>query len=375
MRTSASGRSQWVVPSQATHSDRNTASGRLSHVCAAGSRTPASQPRSPPSTLAAAVAGYGVPAVARLKTTAGATHHEGDDREDANTRRTVSGRASDEERNEQEGLRTRQDGQRRAAPPSRARGRARGRGARRPPAAPRARPPCRRARPRRSARPGRARRRRRARRSAARPRRRAARRVTSAAAESRRMPRILAIASEAQDDGGARAEQERPQRRGRAGHRHARVVGEAGALGEVAREVQMDPRVVQRKPGSARRSAARARRRARAGAGSRRRRARQRATGRAPPSSSPRPGTRGADGAARRLRADEGVARVARPGCGRAAARRDSGRTGSRSRRARAAARSPGSSGRRTRRVARPPTGRSIVVPGDRRHRRRPRGA
>ena len=53
------------------------------------------------------------------------------------------------------------------------------------------------------------------------------------------------------DDQGARREQQGPQRRGRPGDRRAGIEREARALGEVAREVQVDPRVIQRKPGSA----------------------------------------------------------------------------------------------------------------------------
>jgi hypothetical protein len=43
------------------------------------------------------------------------------------------------------------------------------------------------------------------------------------------------------------AERERPERRRRARHGHTRVVGEAATLGQVAGELEMDPRVVQRK--------------------------------------------------------------------------------------------------------------------------------
>ena len=42
------------------------------------------------------------------------------------------------------------------------------------------------------------------------------------------------------------AEREGPERRGRARHRHARVVGEAAPLGQIARELHVDPRVVER---------------------------------------------------------------------------------------------------------------------------------
>src|SRR5262249_47740265 len=49
-------------------------------------------------------------------------------------------------------------------------------------------------------------------------------------------------------DGG---EQQRPQRRGGSSDWHARVVRESSAFGEVAREVQVDPRVVERKAGGA----------------------------------------------------------------------------------------------------------------------------
>jgi hypothetical protein len=41
------------------------------------------------------------------------------------------------------------------------------------------------------------------------------------------------------------AERERPERRGRARHRHARVVGKAAPLGQVAGELHVDPRVVE----------------------------------------------------------------------------------------------------------------------------------
>ena len=98
----------------------DTPSGRLIHVSDAGSRTPPSQPTSPPSTLAAAVAGYGVPAVQRLKSDGGRHDHDGDDREDRHAPERQRARG-DEERNEQEGLRARQHGQRRARAPSRAR--------------------------------------------------------------------------------------------------------------------------------------------------------------------------------------------------------------------------------------------------------------
>src|SRR5205814_9593696 len=57
-------------------------------------------------------------------------------------------------------------------------------------------------------------------------------------------------------DGGARdhrsgGEEQRPQRRGGARDGMARVVGESVAGGEVAREVQVDPRVVEREAGGA----------------------------------------------------------------------------------------------------------------------------
>src|SRR5713226_1719456 len=66
--TSASGRSQWVAVSQPIHAVKNV-HGRQIHVSAAGSLTPPSQP----STLAAAVAGYNVPTVHKLNSAAGAT--------------------------------------------------------------------------------------------------------------------------------------------------------------------------------------------------------------------------------------------------------------------------------------------------------------
>src|SRR5882724_1639666 len=74
------------------HSVRN-AYGRRTHVSAAGSLTPPSHPTSPPSTLAAAVAGYHVPAVDRLNRAAGATAAIVTIANVA-TRRTVTGRAA-----------------------------------------------------------------------------------------------------------------------------------------------------------------------------------------------------------------------------------------------------------------------------------------
>ena len=70
MAGSASGSSGCVRTSHASHSMPN-ASGRSSHVTRAGSRTPTSRPSRPPSTLAAAVDGTGVPVVAQQKITNG----------------------------------------------------------------------------------------------------------------------------------------------------------------------------------------------------------------------------------------------------------------------------------------------------------------
>src|SRR2546426_9852904 len=89
--TSAGGRSQWVAVSQPIHSVRNVHGGRI-QVSAAGSLTPPSQPTSPPSTLAAAVAGYKVPAVDRLNSAAGATATTVTTA-NAATRRSVTARA------------------------------------------------------------------------------------------------------------------------------------------------------------------------------------------------------------------------------------------------------------------------------------------
>ena len=47
---------------------------------------------------------------------------------------------------------------------------------------------------------------------------------------------------------GAGRQQQRPQRRRRARHRSPRVVDEPKPLGDVAREVQMNPRIIERKP-------------------------------------------------------------------------------------------------------------------------------
>src|SRR5262249_12491598 len=50
----------------------------------------------------------------------------------------------------------------------------------------------------------------------------------------------------------AHGEEQRPERRGGTRHGNARVVCEAGAFREIAREVEVDPRVVERKAGGAR---------------------------------------------------------------------------------------------------------------------------
>ena len=69
---SARGSSGCVRVSHSSQS-RPNASGRSSHVTRAGSRRPMSRPRSPPSTLAAAVEGKGVPVVAQQKATNGSS--------------------------------------------------------------------------------------------------------------------------------------------------------------------------------------------------------------------------------------------------------------------------------------------------------------
>src|SRR3990167_347787 len=90
--TSASGSTPCVRASQPTHSARKR-HGRASSVTASGSRRPPSQPSSPPSTFAAAVAGYGAPAVQRLNRTIGRSA-AAVSAPNAASRRAPSGRAS-----------------------------------------------------------------------------------------------------------------------------------------------------------------------------------------------------------------------------------------------------------------------------------------
>jgi hypothetical protein len=71
-------------------------------------------------------------------------------------------------------------------------------------------------------------------------------------AQRDRHPERLGGGERSAADEGGRRQQQRPRGRGGARHRHARIVGEAGALGEVAGEVQMNPRVVERKAGAVR---------------------------------------------------------------------------------------------------------------------------
>ena len=83
------GRRTSTDTSQAAHSASNR-QGRPNRVSATGSRVPASRPTSPPSILAAAVAGSGVPAVQRLNAIQGESTATGMPRE-ARLRFRVSG--------------------------------------------------------------------------------------------------------------------------------------------------------------------------------------------------------------------------------------------------------------------------------------------
>ncbi len=132
-------------------------------------------------------------------------------------------------------------------------------------------------------------------------------------------------------------EEERPQRRRRARHRHPRVVREPGALGEVAREVEVDPGVVEREAGAPRDLPL---------AEQEDRERDERGEGDDEVSASR---ARAHGGAAPRAPA---CTRRTRPAAARAEGRRGSGREAARSRRAPAGARRSGSSGRRTTRAA-----------------------
>ena len=102
---SSSGSSASTRHNQRTHS-RAYWPGRVTSEVASGSRTPASAPSSPPSIFATAVPGSGLPIVARLKATHGATQAatgpaqtrarrqvSGPDSQNRGSRRSASGRA------------------------------------------------------------------------------------------------------------------------------------------------------------------------------------------------------------------------------------------------------------------------------------------
>ncbi len=209
-----------------------------------GSRTPARNPTRPPSIFAAAVAGNGVPVVTRLKATQGA-RNPATGRPHASARRPVSGPAS-----QKSGSSRAASGRASAASPSAApaaqarparvqheRGRHQQRGQRDFHAGERA------------------------------PHHRPGQRhehggedgdvVTAGpdqgeAAGQPRGPERGGDPQRLRQDGVAPehrerpAERERPERRGRARHRHARVIGEAAPLGQIPRELHVDPRVVER---------------------------------------------------------------------------------------------------------------------------------
>ena len=219
-----------------------TATAARASVVRRGSRTPARYPTRPPSIFAAAVAGNGVPVVARLKATQGA-RNPATGSPHASARRPVSGPAS-----QKSGSSRTASGRASAASPS----------ARRPPRRGRAR----------GARGGRHQQRgeRDLHAGERAPHHRPGQRhehggeeggvVTAgpdqgeAAGQPRGPerggdPQRLRQDRVAPEHRERPAERERPERRGRARHRHARVIGEPAALGQIPRELHVDPRVVE----------------------------------------------------------------------------------------------------------------------------------
>ena len=246
--SSSNGSSTFTAPSQPTHATVNF-HGRVTSVVMSGAGVPARKPARPPSILAAAVAGSGVPPVARLKATQGPTTAAAHPAKVA-ARRPVSGPAAHTSASS-----SRHSGRAstaRASSAAAARSRPRVWAsippvARRaasetsmPESAPHSRGPlsavstpvsraaCAVARP-----------------GAREPGRR------ERGAEGRRHAHHLGDQRVTAPDREERGEEQRPERRGRARHRHAGVVREAVPLGEIPRELEVDPGVVERKAGHA----------------------------------------------------------------------------------------------------------------------------